>query len=97
MSKQETPSSAPDSGRVDRAARRFNEAAAELAAAMLEQLESSDPAMTAKVAAVLNQGERMLVALEMHPAAPAIWWATIDDYQQMKRIMTINASVPTRQ
>lgn len=77
--------------RIDRAARAFNAAAAELAQAMLAKLETEQPELATQVAAALGNGERLLLALEMHPAMPAIWWSTIDDYQQMKRIMTIPA------
>ncbi len=83
--------------RIDRAARAFNAAAAELAQAMLAKLDTEQPELALQVAAALGNGERLLLALEMHPAMPAIWWATIDDYQQMKRIMTIPAGQGTLQ
>ncbi|MEN5394261.1 hypothetical protein [Stenotrophomonas sp. TWI377] len=70
-------------------AQAFNAAAAELADAMLAKLQQQDPVIAAKVAQVLQSGERMVLSWEMNPAAPSIWWATIDEYQQMKRIMTI--------
>jgi len=83
--------------RIDRAARAFNAAASELADALLAKLAEDAPEATAKVAAALESGERMVLALEINPAAPCIWWSTIDDYQQMKRIMTIPATGGTLQ
>jgi len=77
---------------IETAARAFNAAASTLAEAMLSKLQTTDPELTAKVANVLERGERMVLALEINPAAPCIWWSTIDDYQQMKRIMTIPAT-----
>lgn len=74
---------------IETAARAFNEAATALADAMLAKLQTTDPELTAKVAHVLARGERMVLALEINPEAPAIWWATINDYQQLRRIMTI--------
>lgn len=83
--------------RIDHAARAFNAAASELADALLAKLAQDAPDTTAHVAAALEKGERMVMALEINPAAPCIWWATIDDYQQMKRIMTIPATGGTLQ
>ncbi|MFS8375055.1 hypothetical protein JH314_12865 [Xanthomonas campestris] len=83
--------------RIDRAARAFNVAASELAEAMAERLRTEAPQIEQQLVASLERGERMLLALEMSPAAPSIWWSTIDDYQQMKRIMTIPSKLPTRQ
>ncbi|MCD7097179.1 hypothetical protein [Stenotrophomonas sp. MMGLT7] len=82
--------------RIDRVARAFNAAAADLAEAMLAELQAADPVLAAKVAQALEQGERMLVAWEINPAAPAIWWSTIDDYQHLKRIMTLPGAVPVK-
>ncbi len=82
--------------RIDAAARAFNEAASELAEAMLARLATDTTGMAAKVQQALSQGERMLIALEMHPETPAIWWSTIDDYQHMRRIMTIPGAMPSR-
>src|SRR5690606_34581983 len=48
--------------RIDRAARAFNEAASELALAMLGKLEKDEPELAAKVAQALERGERMVVA-----------------------------------
>ncbi|MCL1552827.1 hypothetical protein [Xanthomonas nasturtii] len=83
--------------RIDRAARAFNVAASELAEAMAERLRTEAPQIEQQLVTALEKGERMLLALEMSPAAPSIWWSTIDDYQQMKRIMTIPSKMPTRQ
>jgi hypothetical protein len=75
--------------RITTTAHAFNAAGSELATAMLEQLQKEDPTLTAKLAQVLTEGERMVVALEISPGAPSIWWATINDLQQLRRIMTI--------
>ncbi|KAF1704035.1 hypothetical protein [Pseudoxanthomonas suwonensis] len=80
--------------RIDRAARAFNEAASELALAMLGKLEKDEPELAAKVAQALERGERMVVALEMDPARPSIWWASVDDYEKFRRIMTIPCGAP---
>lgn len=78
--------------RIDRAARAFNAAGSELSLALLEKLQTADPELTAKVAQALEKGERLVIALEIDPQRPSIWWASIDDYQQMKRVMTIPAA-----
>lgn len=77
--------------RIDQAARAFNEAAAALAEVMLEKLHTEAPAVAMTVAAGLHQGERLVLAMEMDLQQPAIWWAIVDDYQNMRRIMTIPA------
>jgi len=82
--------------RIDRAARAFVEAAATLAEELLGKLGEESPGRTADVAAALDAGERMMLYLEFHPEEPAIRWSTIDDYQHMKRIMTIPAAMPSR-
>ncbi len=66
--------------RITTSARAFNEAGSDLATAMLEQLHKEDLNLTAELAQVLKNGERMVLALEISPAAPSIWWATIDDH-----------------
>lgn len=80
--------------RIDRAARAYNEAAAALATALLAQVQAQDPRLVAKVEQGLAKGERLLLACEINPLAPAIWMASIDDYQQLKRIVTIPAKAP---
>lgn len=82
--------------RIDRAARAYNEAAAALASALIAQVRRQDPELVAKVDVALAHGERLLVAWECHPAEPAIWMAAIDDYQQMRRIVTIPAKQAQR-
>lgn len=80
--------------RIDRAARDYNEAAAALATALVAQVQAQDAGLLAKVEQALAKGERLLLACEMSPLAPAIWLASIDDYQQMKRIVTIPTKAP---
>ena len=80
--------------RIDRAARAYNEAAAALATELLAQVEAQDPQLAAKVNQAMTQGERVLLVWEMSPLTPAIWMASIDDYQHLKRIVTIPAKAP---
>ena len=80
--------------RIDRAARAYNEAAAALATELLAQVQVQDPQLAAKLDQAMAQGERVLLAWEMNPLSPAIWMASIDDYQQLKRIVTIPAKAP---
>lgn len=75
--------------KIDAAARAFNEAAAALATVLVEQVQAQDPALAAKVEQALAQGARLLLGMEMSPLDVSIWLATIDDYRQMRRIVTI--------
>lgn len=75
--------------RIDRAARAYNEAAAALAVLLVEQVNAQDPVLAAKIEQALGEGARLLLAMEMSPLDVSIWLATIDDYRQMRRIVTI--------
>jgi hypothetical protein len=81
--------------RLDRAARAFNDAAAALALELAQHVNDREPELLAKVeAALLAHGHRLVVAWESHPESPAIWMATVDDYERMRRIVTVPAQAP---
>lgn len=75
--------------RIDEATRDYVKAAERLAQALLEKLAVEDPAIAGQVARALEVGERLVLAMEFSPAAPCVWWSSINDYQQMRRIMTV--------
>lgn len=78
------------------ATKAFGEAGHILGEAMLTKLGQSAQ-LTQQVAEALDHGHRLVLALEMHPTAPTVWWATIDDYQQLTRILTVHSDGQTRQ
>lgn len=80
--------------KIDAAARAFVEAATTLADALLEKLQAEAPDIAAKAAQALQHGERMQLALEFDPQEPRIVWATVDDYDRPKRLMTIPGRMP---
>ena len=82
---------------TDTLARAFVDAAANLGTALGNQLAAQDPEMAAKVAAVLTQGERLVLSMEFDPAAPAIRLATVDDYGTRREVMHIPAASGRRQ
>ncbi|MBN8224831.1 MAG: hypothetical protein J0L89_08450 [Xanthomonadales bacterium] len=75
--------------RIDTATREYVRAAEELAQALLEKLGAQAPALAGEVARALGSGERLVLAMEFSPTAPCVWWSSIDDYQTMRRIMTV--------
>ncbi|TDK23436.1 hypothetical protein E2F46_10985 [Luteimonas aestuarii] len=81
--------------KIEHAARAFTETGTALWIAMLAKLEATNPELAAKIAQCLDRGERMVIAIETDLHRPTIWWATINDQGQLRRIMTVaDAGVP---
>ncbi|HXI15012.1 MAG TPA: hypothetical protein VNM48_01480 [Chloroflexota bacterium] len=76
-------------------AKRFVAAGSELGAALATQLQAQDPEMAEKLALAMQHGERMMLAIEFDMTEPTIRLVTIDDYQQVKRVMHIRGVPPT--
>lgn len=78
--------------RMEQAAETFKQAATALVAAIADGLDQDSPEWIQRIEMGIEKGERLVVALEISPEAPLMWLSMIDDYQSMRRIMTL----PTR-
>lgn len=79
---------------TDDLARAFAAAGAALGVALTEQLQATDPELAAKLTYAVQQGERMGLCMEFDPIEPCIRLITIDDYQNVKRVMHIRGATP---
>lgn len=80
---------------IDTLSRAFVAASAALGEALLAQLAASSPELAAKVAQAVSQGERVVLAFEVDDRAPAIRLMTVDDYQRVKRVLSIEGGRAT--
>jgi hypothetical protein len=78
---------------IENLARTFVDAAVALGNALAAQLGEQDVEMAAKVAQSLSMGERLVLCMEFHDQDPAIRLVTMDDYHQVKRVMSVAGQI----
>ncbi|PZP59718.1 MAG: hypothetical protein DI597_14435 [Pseudoxanthomonas spadix] len=72
---------------IDLLARKFHVSAKDLAGALVQYLDQTDKPLAAKVVNALDQGGRILLALEFSPTEPRISLLLMDEQQQAKTIL----------
>jgi len=76
---------------IDTMTRTFAAAGVDLGEAMLAQLAQTSQGLHAKVVEAVQQGSRLVVGLEFEGGSCTVRLLTIDDYQRVKRVMSIGA------
>ena len=75
-------------------ARAFVSAAGDLLKALVQDLTSKDPELAQGMCHALENGHRMVIAMECDPAGTRVGIYTVDDYQKLRRVISVDAVPP---
>lgn len=75
-------------------ARAFVTAAGALCETLVQELSKQDPQMAQGMCHALENGHRMVIAMECDPAGTRVGLYTVDDYQKLRCVIAVNAKPP---